>query len=208
LSSFAGYSRIRRGIAYFVPHARMFALLHPRKIRCLTRTLEVYAPATSLPAPSWRNEITTPLLLIFTLDEQRYALRLATVERVVRAAAITPSQGPEIVLGVLDLQGQVIPVINLRKRFRLPEREIRTSDQFVIARAKLLTIALVVDSAEGVLEETDEAVIPSDDILAGMGYLEGVTRTEDGLVLIHDLASLLFPEEEELLARALEQGEG
>ena len=131
------------------------------------------------------------------------------MERVVRAAAITPlPKAPEIVLGVLDLQGQVIPVINLRKRFRLPEREIRTSDQFVIARAKLLTIALVVDSAEGVLEETDEAVIPSDDILAGMGYLEGVTRTEDGLVLIHDLASLLFPEEEELLARALEQGEG
>jgi purine-binding chemotaxis protein CheW len=86
-------------------------------------------------------------------------------------------------------------------------REIRTSDQFVIARAKLLTVALVVDGAESVLEGTSEAVIPPDDILTGTGYLEGVTRTEDGLVLIHDLASLLFPEEEELLARALEKGE-
>ena len=113
-----------------------------------------------------------------------------------------------IVLGVLDLQGRVIPVINLRKRFRLPQQEIRTSDQFVIARAKLLTVALVVDRAERVLEGAGEAVIPPDDILAGMGYLEGVTRTEDSLVLIQDLASLLFPEEEVLLARALEQGEG
>lgn len=111
-------------------------------------------------------------------------------------------------LGVLDLQGQVIPVINLRKRFRHPEQEIRTSDQFVIARANRLTVALVVDCAEGVLEDTGEAVTAPEDILAGMGYLEGVTRTEDGLVLIHDLASLLFPEEEELLARALEQGGG
>ncbi|HEY5513990.1 MAG TPA: chemotaxis protein CheW [Geomonas sp.] len=163
----------------------------------------------SQPAPSWRNQITTPQLLIFTLDEQRYALRLEAVERVVRAAAITPlPKAPEIVLGILDLQGQVIPVINLRKRFSLPVREIRTSDQFVIARAKLLTVALVVDGAESVLEGTGEAVIPPGDILTGTGYLEGVTRTEDGLVLIHDLASLLFPEEEELLARALEQGEG
>lgn len=190
-------------------HARIFALLHPERNQMVNQTLDEYAPVTILPVPSWRNQITTPLLLIFTLDEQRYALRLATVERIVRAAAITPlPKAPEIVLGLLDLQGQVIPVINLRKRFRLPLREIRTSDQFVIARAKLLTVALVVDSAVGVLEETDEAVIPTDDILTGMDYLEGVTRTEDGLVLIHDLASLLFPEEEELLARALEQGEG
>jgi len=131
------------------------------------------------------------------------------VERVVRAAAITPlPKAPEIVLGVLDLQGQVIPVINLRKRFRLPELELRTSDQFVIAKAKLLTVALLVDGAESVLEGSGEAVIPPEEILSGMGYLEGVTRTEDGLVLIHDLASLLFPEEEKLLARALQQREG
>ena len=148
-------------------------------------------------------------MLIFTLDDQRYALRLATVERVIRAAAITPlPKAPEIALGVLDLHGQVIPVINLRLRFGLPQRETRASDQFVIARANRLTVALVVDGAESVLEGGAEAVIAPDDILAGTGFLEGVTRTEDGLVLIHDLASLLFPEEEILLARALERGEG
>jgi purine-binding chemotaxis protein CheW len=155
---------------------------------------------------SWRTPITIPHLLIFTLDGQRYALRLATVERVVRAAAITPlPKAPEIVLGILDLQGQVIPVINLRKRFRLPEREIRSEDQFVVARTETLTLALVVDSAESVMEQTDRSVIPPADILTGMVYLEGVTRTEEGLVLIHDLESLLFTAEEELLVQALEQ---
>ena len=148
-------------------------------------------------------------MLIFTLEGQRYALRLAAVERVVRAAAVTPlPKAPEIVLGVLDLQGRVIPVINLRRRFRLPVREIRTSDQFVIAQAGMLTVALAVDGVESVLEGGGEPVIAPDDILAGMDFLEGVTRTEDGLVLIHDLASLLFPEEETLLARALAGGEG
>jgi purine-binding chemotaxis protein CheW len=145
-------------------------------------------------------------LLIFFLDGQRYALRLSTVERVIRAAAITPlPRAPEIVLGVLDIQGEVIPVISLRRRFQLTERATRTSDQFVVARAKRLTVALAVDGVEGVLEECDEALISPDDILAGTEFLEGVTRTGDGLVLIHDLATLLFPEEEILLARALEE---
>jgi len=130
------------------------------------------------------------------------------VERVVRAAAITPlPKAPEIVLGVLDLQGQVIPVVNLRRRFRLPERALRTSDQFVIARAGLLTVALAVDGVESVLEESAGEVVAPDDILSGTGFLEGVTRAGDGLVLIHDLATLLFPEEELLLARALKEGE-
>jgi purine-binding chemotaxis protein CheW len=147
-------------------------------------------------------------LLIFTLDEERYALRLAAVDRVVRAAAITPlPKAPEIVLGVLDFQGQVIPVVNLRRRFRLPERALRTSDQFVIARARLLTVALAVDGVESVLEESAREVVAPDDILSGTGFLEGVTRSGDGLVLIHDLATLLFPEEELLLARALKEGE-
>ena len=155
-----------------------------------------------------RFPISTPQLLIFTLDQQRFALRLAVVQRVIRAVAITPlPKAPEIVLGVLDLQGQVIPVINLRQRFRLPEREIRSSDQYVIARANALTVALAVDGAESVLDESGEAVIAPDDILTGMGLLEGVIRTEDGLVLIHDLATLLFPEEQRLLAQALKGGE-
>ena len=160
-------------------------------------------------AGSGRITITTPQLLIFTLDEQRYALRLPAVERVVRAAAITPlPKAPDVVLGVLDLRGQVIPVINLRRRFRLPEREIRTQDQFVIAQAKLLTVALVVDGVECVLDASVEEIVAPDDILSGTGYLEGVTRTADGLVLIHDLSSLLFPEEETLLTQALNPSEG
>jgi len=130
------------------------------------------------------------------------------VERVVRAAAITPlPKAPEVVLGVLDLQGQVIPVVNLRRRFQLPERALRATDQFVIARARLVTVALAVDGVESVLEESARELVAPDDILSGTGFLEGVTRTGDGLVLIHDLATLLFPEEEHLLAQALKEGE-
>jgi len=145
-------------------------------------------------------------MLTFTLQDRRYALRLSAVERVVRAAAVTPlPQAPEIVLGVLDLGGEVLPVISLRRRFRLPEREIASTDQFVIARAGRLTVALAVDGTGEVIEPEAAELTPPEGIVPGTFYLEAVARTPQGLVLIHDLETLLFPAEEALLLDALER---
>lgn len=128
--------------------------------------------------------------------------------RIVRAAAITPlPQAPDIILGILDIQGEIIPVVNVRKRFRQPERELRPADQFIIARARSLTVALVVDAAHSVEEVQDRDLIATDDILAGMEYVAGVTRTKGGLVLIHDLDTFLSLGEEKVLLAALEQGQ-
>lgn len=128
--------------------------------------------------------------------------------RIVRAAAITPlPQAPDIILGILDIQGEIMPVVNVRKRFRQPERELRPADQFIIARARSLTVALVVDAAHSVVEVQDRDLIATDDILAGMEYVAGVTRTKGGLVLIHDLDTFLSLGEEKVLLAALEQGQ-
>jgi purine-binding chemotaxis protein CheW len=146
--------------------------------------------------------------LVFTLDEQQYALRLEAVERIVRAAAITSlPEAPDIILGILDIQGEIVPAINVRKRFRQPEREIRPEDQFIIARARSMKVALVVDAAQSVVEEAEPGRTATEDILSGMEYIAGVTRTEDGLVLIHDLDKFLSLEEEKLLLQAMEHGE-
>jgi len=145
-------------------------------------------------------------LAVFSIDEQRYALPLEDVERIIRAAALTPlPKAPDIVLGILDLQGEVIPVVNIRKRFRLPERGIRPEDLFIVARAGSLKVALVVDEAHGVMEPEQEPV-PPEAVVAGLDYVAGVTRTEEGLVLIHDLDTFLSLEEENSLSKALEQG--
>jgi purine-binding chemotaxis protein CheW len=145
--------------------------------------------------------------LVFTLDEQQYALGLGAVERIVRAAAITPlPKAPDIILGILDIQGEVLPVIDVRKRFRRPAREIRPADQFIIARARSLKVALLVDAAQGVVEEAAGQIAP-DDFISGMEYVSGVTRTDDGLVLIHDLDRFLSLEEEKLLLDAMGHGE-
>lgn len=146
--------------------------------------------------------------MVFTLDEQQYALGLDSVERIVRAAAITPlPEAPDIILGILDIQGDIIPVIDVRKRFRLPEKEITPADQFIVARARSLKVALVVDAAQDVVEEAEVGHFAPDDFMSGKEYVSGVTRTEDGLVLIHDLDKFLSLGEEKLLLEAMAHGE-
>jgi purine-binding chemotaxis protein CheW len=142
--------------------------------------------------------------VIFTLDEQRYALPLAAVARVVRVVEITPlPKAPKIVLGVINAQGQIIPVVNLRRRFHLLEREMNLSDQLVIAHTSQRPIALLVDSVTGLAEISEREVMAAQDILPNTEYVMGIVKLNKGLVLIHDLAEFLSLEEEQGLDQAM-----
>jgi len=144
--------------------------------------------------------------VIFRLEEQRYALALETVERIVQAVEITTlPKAPAIVLGVIAAGGQVIPVLNARQRFQLTEREIRPSDHFLIARTARRTLALVIDEAEGVVESSLREVVHAPKIVPGLEHVQGIARLEEGLVLIHDLEKFLSLDEERLLDAALSQ---
>lgn len=143
-------------------------------------------------------------LVVFNLDGL-YALHLRNVERVVRAAEVTPlPRSPNIVLGVINAQGSILPVVNVRRRFRLTEREIELSDRLIIAKTSLRRLALLVDSVSGVIERAAKDVVPADAIVPRMDYIEGVTKLDDHILLIHDLDSFLSLDEERDLDQALD----
>jgi purine-binding chemotaxis protein CheW len=145
-------------------------------------------------------------LVTFTLDEHRYALRLSAVERILRAVEAEPlPQAPEIVLGVINLQGRILPVVNIRKRFHLAGREVGLTDHLIIAHTSKRAVALIADSVTGVSELPEQEVIASDEILPGLEYVEGVVRLQDGVLFIHDLDRFLSLEEERSLEAALER---
>jgi len=147
----------------------------------------------------------TPLV-VFRLDLQRYALELEVVERVIRAVEVTPlPSAPAIVLGVIDLEGLVLPVLNLRRRFNLPEREIHPDDQFLVARTSRRPVALFVDAVEAVIEHPEFGTIGAAEIVPGVEQIRGVIQLEEGLVLIHDLEKFLSLEEARLLDDAISQ---
>ncbi len=145
--------------------------------------------------------------VVFSLDAGRYALPLLAVERIVRAVAVTrlPS-APAVVLGVIDVQGRVLPVFNLRRRFGLPEREIDPTDQFLIARSANRTVVLVIDTARDVLQATASDTVSAATIATGLEHIQGLIRLPDGLVLIQDLDLFLSAAESRALDEALKPG--
>ncbi len=145
-----------------------------------------------------------PILVVFALECQRYALPLAAAQTVARAVEVTPlPKAPAIVLGVINVRGQIIPVLDIRQRFGLPQREIDLSDQFIIARTAKRAVALVVDRVVGVLTRPAEFVIASDAIVPGLDYVHGVVKLDDDLIFIHDLDTFLSLDEENALEEAL-----
>jgi purine-binding chemotaxis protein CheW len=143
-------------------------------------------------------------LVSFNLDDGKYALFLSAVIRIIRVVEVTGlPKAPEIVLGVINMHGLIIPVFDIRKRFRLPEMEIQLDNQLIIAQTSRRTVALLVDSVNDVIEIPEEKIIAGEKILPGLEYVEGVVKTEDGMILIHDLEQFLSPQEEKSLHEAM-----
>ncbi|HDZ91045.1 MAG: purine-binding chemotaxis protein CheW [Deltaproteobacteria bacterium] len=138
---------------------------------------------------------------VFSLDGQRYALTLAAVQKVIRAVQITPMpDAPEGVLGVINMGGHIIPVLDLRKRLHLPDREMALNDRIVICKGFSRKMAFVVDLVEGVVEFAPEELDEAVQILPNMEhFIEGIGKLNEDVVLIYDLDRLFSIEEVERL---------
>lgn len=143
-------------------------------------------------------------LVVFAIDERLFALHLRAVQRTIRAVEVTPlPHAPEIILGIINVQGSILPVFNTRKRFRLPEREIALNDQFILAASSRRVVALVADAVKNVVEVQELDIVRAERILPSMEYVEGVVKLESGLLLIHDLDTFLSLDEEKLFDKAV-----
>ena len=144
--------------------------------------------------------------VLLAVDGQTYALHLETVDRVLRMAEITPLPGaPHVVEGVINLQGEVLTVVSIRRRLGLAHRCVTVSDSLVVAHARNRRLAIIAESVQGVVERPADAFVNVGDLAQGVQHIEGLLKTSDGLVLIHDLERFFSPEEEKSLDLALER---
>ncbi len=131
-------------------------------------------------------------ILLVEVAGERCALPVARVRRIVRAAAVARLAGaPPVVDGVLNLGGRAVPVLSLRRRFSLPDRPLLPDDVFVVAEVGPRLVALRADAGLAVLELGDDVVEPAAGLVADPGYVHGVAKLPDGVVLIHDLDTFL-----------------
>jgi purine-binding chemotaxis protein CheW len=129
-------------------------------------------------------------LLVFELAGNRYALELRAVREVLRAVMIAPlPDAPDVVEGIIDLRGQLIPVFDLRARFGLRPRPLDPSERLVVAWTGSRVVAFRCERTEWV-EHVEPSLIASD--VEGTGrHIAGIARLPEGLVLIQDLEAFL-----------------
>lgn len=133
-------------------------------------------------------------LVAFTLNEQLYGLSLNSAERILRIVGIVPiPNSPSYILGVINLHGQIIPVIDLRKRLNLPEEKISISDQLFICKSKAKTMALLVDNVTDVIAPS--LLTPSttaSNIISESSCIKEVMKFENKLIFILNEKALLL----------------
>lgn len=132
--------------------------------------------------------------IIFSVDDQYYALPIGNVKQIIRAVHTTAvPEAPELLSGLINMGGEIIPVINIRMQFKLPQRETAISDRIIIARTSLYTIAFIVDDIADIADFPASDITPSSEIFPRMEeYISGTAKFNGRTVLIYDIGSL-FP---------------
>jgi len=134
----------------------------------------------------------------FRLDEEVYGINVMLVQEVLRITDIAPVPGaPGYVVGIINLRGNVVTVIDTRMRFGLPSREMDDSTRIVIIEAEKQTVGIVVDSVAEVVDiysnEIESAPNVGNDETAR--YIEGVVSRGEELLILVDLNKLLSDDE-------------
>ena len=135
--------------------------------------------------------------LFFQIADQHFALPVACVERVLPAMEITPVEGaPSSLLGIIDVHGKIIPVIDIRKRLALPVKAIDLSDQLIIVKTSTIQIAFVSDQVEDVVSLSEEQVIPLQNFVQKTHpYVENLIQLDEHLIKLYDFPRVFDLEE-------------
>lgn len=134
----------------------------------------------------------------FRLGDEEYGVDIMTVQEIILVGCITQvPEVPEHVLGVINLRGSVIPILNLRARFGMPEQAANDATRIVVMNLAGRTVGVVVDGVSEVLRLSHEDISPTPPSLVGAGkdYVTGLARRKERLLVLLDMARLLVGSE-------------
>lgn len=130
-------------------------------------------------------------VLVVGVAEQKLGLAAAAVSEVLPAALPTPLPGaPDIVEGLIDLRGDVLPVLEVRRRLGLPSRALRLTDCLVVIAADSRRLALRVDEAVTLAEVECADLVPHPSF-PGASFVVGTGTYDDDLLVVLDAARFL-----------------
>nr|WP_245252044.1 chemotaxis protein CheW [Paenibacillus sediminis] len=134
-------------------------------------------------------------VIVFKLGHEEYGIEVDKVRNIERMMPITRVPKTfSFVKGVINLRGVVIPVIDLRGRFGLPESEYTDQTRLIIVAVNEMEVAFIVDSANDVIDLNSDSIQTPPEVVGGVKakYLDGVAKIgEDRLLIMLNLSEVL-----------------
>jgi len=157
----------------------------------------------TLVAPSQTQRTTntetegTQQLVSFRLAQEEYGIEITKVQEIILMGEITRvPQTPKFIKGLINLRSTVIPIVDLRTRFALPDQEASDETRIMVVNVIGKTIGIIVDAVSEVLRVSPNQISPPPPTVAGLGkeYLTGLVKLESRLLIMLDIDKILGEE--------------
>jgi len=146
-------------------------------------------------------------LVTFQLGEELYGINIMDVKEIVRVQNVRAiPNAPVYVEGIFNLRSEIIPIINLHKRFHLKKTAVTEEDEllsgFIILDIDGMKLGIIIDRVSRVISIEKEEVQPPPQMISGIGaeYIQGVVRQEEGYLIILNIRDLFNPKELQKIA--------
>lgn len=135
--------------------------------------------------------------LTFSLENEFFGLEIAFVTEIIGIQPITEiPELPDFVKGIINLRGKIIPVIDVRLRFKKPARKYNDRTCVIVIDIKEISVGLIVDSVSEVLTIPEESIVLPPDIKAAQNkYIKGIGKVDGNIKLLLDCERLLNEDE-------------
>lgn len=138
-------------------------------------------------------------LVVFSLYGEEFGIEITRVKEIIKPREITRlPHTPDFIEGVTNLRGEVIPVIDLKKRFGIGSSQTTEDNRIIIAEVDGNRVGFIVDAVTEVLRIPESAIDPPPRSVAGLKaeYLQGIGKLENRLLIVLDVARILTSEEQ------------
>ncbi len=137
-------------------------------------------------------------LVSFKLDEIEYGIDILSVHEILRIPEITRLPNtPEYIKGVINLRGNVIPVVDIRLRFGMQQVTLTELSRIIVVEIGEKLVGLLVDNVHQVIRLSHSRIDEPHDLIEGISteFISGIGRLQDRLIVILRLDNILFSEE-------------
>lgn len=137
-------------------------------------------------------------IVIFELASELFGLQISSVESIIKLQPITQvPHAQEFVEGVTNLRGNVLPVIDLRKRFGFKPRTVDKNSRIIVVNADKIKVGMIVDAVTEVLTISEQSVEPAPSITMTVdsNFITGIVKITKNLVILLNLEKILAGQE-------------